>query len=383
MNTRNILCVLTASALVSGMLGSCSLTEARDRTAIDDVLTGYIGYIEQADYESSKLYVVDEEEFFADNAFADNDAALIAAIWEQTEFNVADIVIDETSATAQVEFIFPDLESISEEGYSLEEFVEAIPGITDTNEQILEFELTKDADEWRIESESTEDLYNLLLSLIENLEFGRLTEENAVAAVEEFMTSIADGNLQDASTMLSATDNTYFTYAQAASSASGALGDGINNVFAGYFGRADYETSATEVTDEYIMVTVSGTAPDLQATVDSVLNNQNIMVPIYADYIEGYINNNLNMFAIAGSLFEALSQEIEVSPIVPLEIIFKVTEGDDGNLYLEPVSGPDLDIDINSLSSRTDLIVPAVAQLFQEGRITFDQMMNIEELMGT
>lgn len=383
MNTRNILCVLTASALVSGMLGSCSLTEARDRTAIDDVLTGYIGYIEQADYESSKLYVVDEEEFFADNAFADTDAALIAAIWEQTEFNVADIVIDETSATAQVEFIFPDLESISEEGYSFEEFVEAIPGITDTNEQILEFELTKDADEWRIEPESTEDLYNLLLSLIENLEFGRLTEENAVAAVEEFMTSIADGNLQDASEMLSATDNTYFTYAQAASSASGALGDGINNVFAGYFGRADYETSATEVTDEYIMVTVSGTAPDLQATVDSVLNNQDIMVPIYADYIEGYINNNLNMFAIAGSLFEALSQEIEVSPIVPLEIIFKVTEGDDGNLYLEPVSGPDLDIDINSLSSRTDLIVPAVAQLFQEGRITFDQMMNIEELMGT
>ena len=383
MNTRNILCVLTASTLISGMLGSCSLTEARDRTSIDDVLTEYLEAVQQADYDTSKLFVKDGEDYFVDNAMSDDDAILIAAIWDNTEFDASDISIEEDSATATVTFYFPDIESIAEEGYSFDEFVEAIPGIEDTTEQDLEFELTKEDDNWIIEHDSTEELYNLLLSLIEDLEFGRLTEENAIAAVETFMTSIAAGDLQSASSMLSTTDNTYFTYAQAASSATGALGDGINNVFAGYFSRADYETSATEVTEEYIMVTVSGTAPDLQATIDSVLDNPDVMVPIYADYVEGYISNNsVYMFSIAGSLFDALSQEITQSPIVPLEIVFKVTEGEDGNLYLEPVSGPDLDVDINSLTSRTDYIAAAIMQLVSEGRISLDQIEQIQQMMG-
>ena len=158
MNTRNILCVLTASALISGMLGSCSLTEARDRTAIDDVLTEYLEAVQQADYDTSKLFVKDGEDYFVDNAMSDDDAILIAAIWDNTEFDASDISIEEDSATATVTFYFPDIESIAEEGYSFDEFVEAIPGIEDTTEQDLEFELTKEDDNWIIEPDSTEEL---------------------------------------------------------------------------------------------------------------------------------------------------------------------------------------------------------------------------------
>ena len=381
MNTRNILCVLTASAFISGMLGSCSLFEARDKTAVCDVMTGYLESVQQADYDASKSFVEDEADYFADNAMSDNDAVLIAAIWDNTEFDVNDIVIDGTTATASVIFSFPDLESITEEGYSFDEFVEAIPGIDDTTEQTLEFEADKEDENWLIESGSTEDLYNLIISLIEDLEFNELTEERAIEAVDTFIGLMAQGDLANAAAMLNATDNTYYTYAQAVSSAGGAL-DGINAVFSNYFDRAEYESEASEVTDEYIIVTVTGTAPDLQGAVDAVLDNGDVMVPIYADYVEAYINNNVNLFVIAGSLFDEVAAEVSEVQIIPLEAQFKVTMGDDGQLYLEPLSGPEIDVDAGSLTSRTDYIAAAIMQLFREGRITIDQIDDIQQMMG-
>lgn len=382
MNTRNILCVLTASALVSGMLGSCSLTEAREITAIEDVLTGYLESVQQADYDASKVFVVDEEDFFAVNGMSDNDAALIAAVWENTEFDISDIVIDEATATGTVTFTFPDLESIADEGYSFDEFIEAVPEIEDTLEQELEFEVIKEDDtDWLIVSDSTEALYDLLESLIEGLDFNLLTEESAVEAVDTFISLIAQGDLTDAAAMLSTTDNTYFTYAQAVSSASGTL-DGITMVFSNYFDRVEYESEATEVTDDYIIVTVTGTAPDLQGAIDAVLDDADIMVPIYADYVEGYINNSVNLFAIAGSLFDEVAAQVTQTQIIPLEAQFKVTLGDDGQLYLEPLSGPSIDVDIDSLMSRTDYITAAILLLFRDGRISLEQIEQIQQMMG-
>ena len=381
MNTRNILCLLTSSAIISGLLGSCNFMEARDKTDINYALTDYIGAVQEADYSDSRTFVVNGEDYFADNEMSEDDAALIAAIWDTTLFDIDDVDIDKSYATATVTFSFPDLESIAGEGYSFDEFVEAIPQITDNNEQSLEFELTKEDDAWLIDADSTEDLYNLLASLIEGLEFGRLTEENAVAAVETFIDMMAQGDVTNAVAMLKNTDDSFYGYVQTAGSVAGAL-DGVTDVFSNYFGRADYEAQATEVTDEYIIVTVTGTAPDLQQAVDSVLGNSDVMVPIYADYIEGYINGNVNIIGIAGSLVTELAPAVNEAPSVPLEAQFKVTEEEDGQLYLEPLSGPDLQIDIDGLMNRTEYIVPAIGQLFQDGRITLEQVSNIQEMMG-
>lgn len=377
MNTRNILCILTSSAIVSGLFGSCSFMEARDKTDITNALTAYITAVQDADYDTSKSLVIDEEDFFAGNAMDEDDATLISAIWNSTQFDIDDVSLDETSSTATVTFSFPDLESISNEGYSFDEFVEAIPQIEGTNEQSLEFELTKEDEVWLIESDSTEELYNLLTGLIEGLEFGRLTEENAVAAVETFISLMAEGDITSATAMLKDTDNTFYGYVQTASSVSGVV-VGVSDAFTNYFGRVDYEAQATEVTDEYIIVTVTGTAPDLQNAVDSVLENEDVMVPVYADYIEGYLNGNVNVISIAGSLLPELAPAINEAPMIPLESQFKVTEEEDGELYLEPLTGPDLQVDVNSLMNRTDYIASAVGQLFREGRITLEQLTSFD-----
>ena len=142
-------------------------------------------------------------------------------------------------------------------------------------------------------------------------------------------------------------------------------------------------SEVTEVTDECITVTATGTGPDMQAIINAVLDDPDVMVPLYADYIESMINGNtLNYLTIASSLTGAVSEQTAVAATGPMEVVFQVTEGEDGRLYLDPVSGLGFDIEIPDMSSRTEYVIPAVGQLLSEGRITFDQLANLEELTG-
>ncbi len=369
MHTGKIICIITSSAILAGALGSCSMLSNLEMPNVKSALTEYLTAVEDAQYEESAEHVVDEEDAFLLNEMNDTEAGLIAAIQDASEFDYGDIEIDEDSATAQVIFTFPDIGSIADENYSYEEFLEAVGDIEDTIDETIEFELVKEDDVWLIEADSTDEYYNLLMSLIADLEFTNLTEENALELVDEFMTDIEEGNTGDAVSMLGNTDSELASYLQLAGTM-----DGFNDIITGYFSRVDYELEVTEITDEYIMVTASGTGPDMQAVLDAVLADQDIMVPIAADYIESTLNGNtINYLTIASNLAGALTEQIAQAGTGPVEVVFKVTEDENGGLVLDLVSSVGFDFEIPDLTTRTDLIVPAVALLLDEGRITFAQ----------
>lgn len=377
MHTRKILSIITSSAILLGTLSGCSLFDYLEKSNVTSALLKYLIAVQEADYNESSELVVDEEDAFLLNEMSDTEAELIAAIQDASEYEIGEIDVNGNSATAQVIFTLPDIESIANEGYSYEEFIAAIGDIEDTVDENIEFELVREDDDWFIEADSTEEYYDLLIGIVDSLEFTRLTEENALELVDTFMTELTSGNIDDAVAMLDNPDNEITTYAQMASSM-----DGFDEVFTNFFSRVDYELEATEVTEEYINVTASGTGPDMQAIIDSVVNNQDVMIPIVADYIEATLNGDtLNYLTIASSLAGALAQETTVAPTGPLTVVFQVTENEDGDLVLNPVSGTGLDFEIPDLTSRTDLILPAVTQLLSEGRITFEQFSNIDSLI--
>ena len=369
MQTGKIICIITSSAILAGAMGSCSMLSNLEMPNVRSALTEYLTAVKDAQYEESAEHVVDEEDAFLLNEMNDTEAGLIAAIQDASEFDYEDIEIDEDSATAQVIFTFPDIGSIADENYSYEEFLEAVGDIEDTIDETIEFELVKEDDVWLIEADSTDEYYNLLMSLIADLEFTNLTEENALELINTFMTDIEEGNTGDAVSMLGNTDSELASYLQLAGTM-----DGFNDIITGYFSRVDYELEVTEITDEYIMVTASGTGPDMQAVLDAVLADQDIMVPIAADYIESTLNGStMNYLTIASNLAGALTEQIAQAGTGPVEVVFKVTEDENGGLVLDLVSSVGFDFEIPDLTTRTDLIVPAVALLLDEGRITFAQ----------
>ena len=180
--------------------------------------------------------------------------------------------------------------------------------------------------------------------------------------------------------MLTLNDNSFGSYMSMAS-----LVPGISDALTAYCDRLTYTSEVAEDTDDYIIVVVSGTAPDLQAAIDSVLDNADVMVPIYADYIEAVSNGqdeNILLLSVAGTLMDAVCTELDTIQTSQVEFTFKVTEGGDGELQLELTGGPEINIDFNSLTSRTDYILPAIGQLLADGRISFDQMLELQEMYG-
>ena len=370
MPIKRVLSVITASAILAGTLSSCSMFDYLEKSNITSSLLKYLTAVQAADYNESAELVVDEEDAFILNEMDDSEAGLIAAILAASEFEIGDIEIDGESASAEVTLTLPDIESIADEGYSYDEFLGAVAELNDTVDETLEFELVKEDEEWLVEPDSTSDYYDLLMSMIEDLSFTNLTEENALALVSTFMTDIEEGNAGDAASLLGNTDSGLASYVGLA----GSIG-GFNDVITGSFSRLDYELEVTEVTDEYIAVTASGTGPDMQAVVDAVLEDEEVMVPIAADYIEATINgSSLNYLTILSSLTGTISDKISQAGTGPVEVVFHVTEDESGTLVLDPVSNVGFDFEIPDLTSRTDLIIPAVALLYDEGRITLQQL---------
>ena len=370
MPIKRVLSVITASAILAGTLSSCSMFDYLEKSNITSSLLKYLTAVQAADYNESAELVVDEEDAFILNEMDDSEAGLIAAILAASEFEIGDIEIDGESASAEVTLTLPDIESIADEGYSYDEFLGAVAELNDTVDETLEFELVKEDEEWLVEPDSTSDYYDLLMSMIEDLNFTNLTEENALALVSTFMTDIEEGNAGDAASLLGNTDSGLASYVGLA----GTIG-GFNDVITGYFSRLDYELEVTEVTDDYIAVTASGTGPDMQAVVDAVLEDEEVMVPIAADYIEATVNgSSLNYLTILSSLTGTISDKISQAGTGPVEVVFHVTEDESGTLVLDPVSNVGFDFEIPDLTSRTDLIIPAVALLYDEGRITLQQL---------
>ena len=385
MHFKRPLGIIAVSALVAASFGSCDSApfEAFTDTeidAIEETLNDYLDAVTQADYDAAKDYVEDEAECFLTAEFDDQSAELIAAILNETEYDIDEIEHDEDSAAAQVTFTVPDIESIADEGYDFDEFVEAVGELEDMVEVSFEYELSKDDDTWLIDADSTEDLCDYLTQLIADLEFGRLTEENALETVDTFITLMSEGDITGANNLLTPNDNVFVSYIAMAT-----LIPGLPDVLASYSSSLTYTSEVTEVTDEYIIVDVTGTAPDLQAAIDAVIDNEDIMVPLYADYIEATLNGqdeNLLFFSMAGSLMTSVGESLDAAPTAPVTFSFKVTENEDGELRLELTGGPEFSIDMDDLSSRTEYIVPAITQLLSEGRISFDQVLELQQMYG-
>ena len=379
MHTKRIISVISASALIMGSLGSCSLLSDLEKPHAYEALTDYMEALHDADYEYAGRIVEDGQDAFSTAELNDTEAELMAAILGASEYDIGDIDMGDGTATAEVTISLPDIESLSDEGYTYEEFLAAVADAEASVDESFEYELNKVEEAWLIEPDSTEDYFNHLMDLIADLDFSVLTEENALELVDTFMTDLSEGNIDEAAAMLSDSDSQLASYAQMAVAM-----NGFSDVLSGYFSRIDYVAEATEITDEYIIVTATGTGPDMQAILDSVLDDEEVMVPIYADYIESMLNGNtLNYMAVASELMGALAQQTAQAEVGPMETVFKVTADENGNLLLEPVSGLGLDLEIPDLTQRTEYIIPAVTSLLSEGRITLDQLSNIEQITGT
>ena len=377
MEIKKKVSLVTASALLLGSLSGCSLLGGKDKAAVGEAVTGYIEAIQKGKLNNSKKFVVDEEDYFQENELDGTTAGILDAVWSVSEFEIGDVEIKNDSATVEVEFTLPDLESIADEGYSYDEFIDAIADIDDTVEETFEFELSKDGDDWLIEGDSTEDFYNFLTGLTEDLEFSGLSESAALEAVDTFIGYLASGSVYNAVSMSNSFEEVMNGYA--ASFGEDQIDGTVGAIMAVYFSNLDYELEVTETTEDSMTVTVTGTAPDAETAVNEIVNDPEALAPVVADYIEAVLNGTLDEDVLMGELFDVVASAIFDAPLIPYSSYAVVTVDDEGNYLVDPDSEFMATFEFPGFMDSSEVIPIAMDLLLEQGRITQEQY---DELMG-
>ena len=370
MTTRKALSLLTASAILAGSLSGCALLGGKDKKACGETVTSYVEAVSKSKFGTSKKYVLDEEDYFLEHELDGQTWGILEALWGATEFELGDIEVNKNSATVEVEFTFPDLESIADEGYSYDEFIDAIAD-ADTTEETFEFELSKDDDEWFIEADSTEDFYNFLVGLTEDFEFSGLSEDAAIEAVATFIDLLASGDVEGAQAMSTSFADTVAGYASALESSDYTVA--IGSLMGAYFSHLDYVLEVTEIASDAITVTVTGTAPDAATSVAEATNDPDALAPVVADYLEGILNNDLDMQSLMSELFNVIVNAVVNADLIPYSSYAVVTCDEDGNLLVDPDTEFMPSFEFDGFMDGDEVVPVAAALLLEQGRITPEQ----------
>lgn len=372
MNTKKFVSAVTAASVLALSFTGCSLLGGKDKAAIEEVATSYIDYIKDGKLNKSADLVVDEEDYFQENAFPVQQEDLLSAVLASTEFTVENIEVKKDSGSADIVFTMPDLDSIADEGYSFEEFLDAVGDIDDTVEETVEFEFSKDGEDWLIEGDSTEDLYNFFLGIGEGIEFSGLSESAALEAVDTFMAYLAQGDVNGVLSM-SPDGADIFDSLDDFTEALGSDNTVISNLFSSYFSQVDYESSISSVSEDAIVVSLTGTAPDAEPAITAAVQDHNVIVPIYADYIESLVNGNYDTAALTGEILDAVSTAVEQTTLTTAyNASVTVTADDDGNLYCDPTEDGSFfyDFEFPEVADSSELMVEALDLLLEQGRIS-------------
>lgn len=371
MNTKKFVSLVTATSVLAVSFAGCSLLGGKDKAAIEEVATSYIDYIKDGKLNKSAALVVDEEDYFQENAFPVQQEDLLSVVLASTEFTVENIEVKKDSGSADIVFTMPDLDSIADEGYSFDEFLDAIEDIDDTVEEEVSFEFSKDGEDWLIEGDSTEDLYNFFLSIGEDLEFAGLSESAALEAVDTFMSYLAQGDVQGVLAM-SPEGADIFDNFDEIEEAMGSDNTVYSDLFSSFFSRVDYESSVSSVTEDAIVVNLTGTAPDAENAITTAVQDNEVMVPIFADYIESLINNTFDINTLMVQILGVVNDSVAQTDLtVPYNANVTVTADDDGNLYVDPDDqGFFYDFEFPDIADADSLMVDALDLLLEQGRIS-------------
>ncbi len=144
MKTKKIVGLVTASAILLSSVSGCSLLNGKQKEAVTDAVEGYVDAVKEGKYDKSVDFVLDGEDYFQENEFDGPTQELLNAVLDASEYEVDEIEIDDDEATAVVIFSIPDLDSIADEGYSFDEFIDAVADIEESVDEEFGFELAMD-----------------------------------------------------------------------------------------------------------------------------------------------------------------------------------------------------------------------------------------------
>ena len=376
MKRRKALGLITAVAVLASSFSGCALLGGKDKSAIEDAAISYVEAIRDGKLDKSKKLVEDEEDYFQSAELTDQQSELIGAILSASEFEVQDIEVNKDEGSASVVITMPDVESINEEGYTFEEYVDAIADIDETTEEEVNLDFVKDGEDWLIAADSTQDFYDFVTGVADSCEFGGLSEAGAIEAVDTFIQYLRDGDFESAYAM-SNTDTEFEEFQEGMDT----YGDAMESVMTSYYGNLEYTSEVTETTDDSITVSITGTAPDVESSIEAAFSDTNAAAPVMADVVGYSFLGDVSEEEAMNEFFQFIGSAIQTGNPIPYSSSLVVTADEAGNLLVDPADDFmfDTDFDISDYMDSEELQQATFQYLVDQGRMS---QSDVDLLMG-
>ncbi len=376
MKRRKALGLITAVAVLASSFSGCALLGGKDKSAIEEAAISYVEAIRDGKLDKSKKLVEDEEDFFQSAELTDQQSELIGAILSASEFEVENIEVNKDEGSASVVITMPDVESINEEGYTFEEYVDAIADIEDTTDEEVNLDFVKDGEDWLIAADSTQDFYDFITGVADSCEFGGLSEAGAIEAVDTFIQYLRDGDFESAYAM-SNTDTEFEEFQEGMDT----YGDAIESVMTSYYGNLEYTSEVTETTDDSITVSITGTAPDVESSIEAAFSDTNAAAPVMADVVGYSFLGDVSEEDAMNEFFQFIGSAIQTGNPIPYSSSLVVTADEAGNLLVDPADDFmfDTDFDISDYMDSEELQQATFQYLVDQGRMS---QSDVDNLMG-
>ena len=373
---KKLISIIIATCLLSLAIGGCSKSEENSKDKekensedidieeitedVTDVLSDFLDSVK-----------TNEITILPDDATISQES-MINTLLPLTDYEIDSVEATEDSATATVIFTMPDVSEISAACVKYEGYFDLIGTIETTTEKTLEFDLTLVDDDWTIDGSSADAYADMLIGVVDSIEFARLTADEAMDAFDLYMNQLSIES--SASYAVESTDPTSPAWSTYLGWCDSIEGDTflIYDFLSKYFSRIEYEATVTEATNESVTLQIVGTAPESVESIEYYMNNVILATDIYENLIEWqYAGGTPDRYY--NGIFGMMGLGVYDSELVDYNATVTVTVDDDGNYIFYAGEGflpaPYTDTPTNN----DTMVTCALDNLLERGTITQEQ----------
>lgn len=343
---RKIAGVILAVSVFAGAFPGCSMFTAKDREAIGEKADTFISEMLKGRYERAARSVLDKDDDFMKSIPEDyRQLTIMEEVMYNSTYELGDIEVNKFDKEAACLFTvsYTDVIALTSSGdMPMADVLTAI----DEGQEMTETELTVgfiyDDDDWAVDPDSAAELIEFFADMCEDLPLSGINEDSAIAYAEQFIGMIADGSFSES------LDMTTIPYSDITSSLTlyyaemdeEGIVSAIDEMQGAYFSTFD-PTYTAERVDEYTYnVTVSGEIADIDAGLQSIVDDEDRFIPMLADMLapmcvdEYYYEPDMNEFYSAYKDFY-ITGVSETTATVDKSISMEITCDDYGNFTID------------------------------------------------
>ena len=325
--------IFLIAAMVAVCVAGCSLFGGKARSEITAAAEIYAQAIKDYDVDAQTRHMEPGHNAVSTLEESDLQREIFETVMSASSFEIRNVQgnTKEAVGSADIVFIMPDLEALaaSEEaqGYSKMELLDAISNYSQKTESTITVNFVYEFGEWLVCADSTETTANFIAGVGKNMEVKAISDAEATAVADSFINLIADGDIDAAAEICTDPTGTFLDEDMRNSLPEGAA-DKAAELYAEVLSDFDYETSVSALDETSVLVTLTGTAPDVADAKTDMTNDEAAMIGIYTAAIDSAVNGTEFDPAV---IYDVLITKLATAGVGPFEISVIVSVDEAGN----------------------------------------------------